>query len=206
MAIVIDALDLVRNKKRLPREAFFVDTNILVDFIDPFSRSTTDPRLAARNVELAEVIHPLKSWGSKSLSTASVALEYYKYIQVGFYKIETGKDRLDTEDFKRLRDGDLDFMTRWDHQLKVFKRLFSKTFPLLDVTLTLADVLSTFEGSKVDFGDHLLFKATLASDPKLRCVFSNDADFYSFSGEIYLLTTNRRVIAKAASESKLLKA
>jgi len=68
----------------------------------------------------------------------------------------------------------------------------------------MADVLPTFEGSKVDFGDYLLFKVTLASDSKLRCIFSNDADFYAFPNEIYLLTTNAKIIRAAKQDSKLL--
>jgi hypothetical protein len=201
MAKVINALDLVRNKKRLPTEAFFVDTNIMIGFVDPFSRSISDPVRQTLNENLTEVIKALKSQGIKGYTTTSVALEYYKYIQTGFYKIEISKNRLDVEDFKRLRDTNVDFIVRWDNQLKVFKRNFSKAFPLFDIALSSMEAATDFEGSKVDFGDHLLFKAVTSIEERLRCIFTNDADFLAYPDDFYLLTTNMRIIG--ASQQRI---
>lgn len=54
MAIVIDALSLVRTNKRLPTEAFFVDTNVVIAFADPFSRSI-ELRYATLNAEITKI-------------------------------------------------------------------------------------------------------------------------------------------------------
>jgi hypothetical protein len=169
MAIVIDAQQLVRNKTGLPTEAFFVDTNVLLDINDPFGLSLSDVMLAQRNEILSDIVHRLKSAdGVRSFSTLSVALEYYKHIQVGFYQTQVNKApgarealKFSTTEFKRLRDSDAQFMLGWELQLKLFKKTFSKNYQIYDASPQVSDVLSTFQGSKVDFGDHLLFKTVM---------------------------------------------
>lgn len=205
MAIVIDGLALIKNKKRLPTEAFFVDTNIVVAFKDPFGQSNVDAYIQQRNEQIAGVISYLKSGGIMGYSTITIALEYYKYIQVGFFNIQTDSKRFDLERFKELRDSDPEFMIRWHHQISVFKKVFKKNFPLFEASPPLERLVTTFEGGKADFGDHILFHSVMSCQSDLRCIFSNDADFYTYSDELYLLTTNREIIHIAKAESKLLR-
>jgi hypothetical protein len=205
MAIVIDGLTLLKDKRRLPTEAFFVDTNIIIAFEDPFGRSMDNPSIGKRNEEVSQIVLYLKSLGFKSYTTITVALEYYKHIQVGFFNIHTGRKQFDLEEFKRLRDGDLDFMTRWDHQIKVFRKVFQKKFPFYTSAPDLTELVSTFEGGKVDFGDHALFWSVMSCADSFHCIFSNDADFCAYPDELYLLTTNPRIIRNAKAENKLYK-
>ncbi|MBI3193655.1 MAG: hypothetical protein HYZ34_04190 [Ignavibacteriae bacterium] len=205
MAIVIDALKSVREKKRLPTEAFFVDTNIVIAYKDPFGRSL-DSKYATENEQVTEVVRRLKSFSLISFSTISVALEYFKHIQVGFfYKMHTGeKINYTTEQFKKLRESNIEFMNGWDLQLKLFNKLFVKVFPPYQLGIPIENLIQNFRGSQVDFGDHLLFSVMMSCKPEQHCVFSNDSDFYSFEENFYLLTTNKRIIEQASKEEKLL--
>ncbi len=208
MAIVINALDVIRNKKRLPVEAFFVDANVIIDYVDPLGRSL-DPIIGKRNAEISEVLGTLKGQGLRRVTTVSVATEYYKHIQINCYFLfrKTGDKKthkgFDVEEFKRMRDQDLDFIVVWDHQMKVFKSTFTKKFPLHDISISSTDIVNDFLGSNCDFGDHVLFKATMAAGNNMHCIFSNDSDFYSFPDELFLLTTYPKVIARARDEKKL---
>ena len=203
MAIVIDALKLVNAKKRLPKEAFFVDTNVVIDFKDPLGRTNDSRSLAKRHGEVSVVISYLKSSRIAALATIGVVLEYYKNIQYGFYLARAQKERFDNLDFKRLRDEDLEFMDAWDLQMKALKRTFTRNFPLYDASPAAVPTVSNFQGGSVDFGDHLLYATVMTAPESSRCVFSNDGDFYSFSDQIYLLTTNGKIIGKANREGKL---
>jgi hypothetical protein len=201
MAIVLDALELVHDKKRLPTEAFFVDTNIVLDYADPFGRSLDRDSFARRNAEAREIIHWLKSQHHQAFSTISVALEFYKVIQVGFYQIFVDKTslkvtptRFDPEHFKRLRKSDVDFIERWNLQLRGFRRAFTKWFPVFHPQFEVSRLMQDFDGSQVDFGDHVLHLLVLASGEKRKCVFSNDADFASYPDDFYLLTTNPTIL------------
>jgi hypothetical protein len=202
MALVIDALNLIAAKKRLPTEAFFVDTNVLLDYQDPFGRSLDTPRIRRSSEEITKVMQYLRSQGVKSRTISAVALEYYKHIQVGFYQVHTDK-KFDAEDFKKLRNNNIEFMDRWDSQISIFKKLFTKTFPLCDVGDLPSDLLSSFKGSEADFGDHLLWKSVQSLAEPLRCIFSGDNDFYSFPDEVFLLTINQRIIESASADGKL---
>jgi len=130
-------------------------------------------------------------------------LEYYKYIQVGYFQARTGKHMNDIRDFKNLRDNDIDFMAGWDIQMETLKRTFTKNFPLYEGSPEANETVSTFRGGTVDFGDQLLYKTVMTAQQNMWCIFSNDSDFYSFPDELYLLTTNGEVIKKAAKEGKL---
>jgi len=204
MAIVIDGLALLKDKRRLPTEAFFVDTNIVIAFKDPFGQSSIDLDVQRRNLQISEIILFLKSNGFKGYSTISVALEYYKYIQVSFFNLQTESQKFDSGRFKELRDNNAEFMIRWDHQISVFKKVFRKNFPLFEASPPLERLVSTFEGSKADFGDHTLFHSVMSCARNLRCIFSNDADFYTYLDEFYLLTTNQKLIRQAKNDKKLL--
>jgi hypothetical protein len=203
MAIVIDGLTLLKDKRRLPTEAFFVDTNIIIAFKDPFGLSNIDGSMQRQNVQVSEVVSFLKSTGLKGYATISTALEYYKYIQVGFFNLQTASERFDLGRFKKLRDNDAEFMVRWDHQISVFKKVFKKNFPLYEMSPPLERLLSTFQGGKADFGDHTLFHSVMSCAENLRCIFSNDADFCVYPDELYLLTTSLKIIRNAKAENKL---
>ncbi len=56
MALIIDALDTVKNKRRLPTEAFFVDTNIIINFKDPFGASYKDKNFQKINEDTTNVL------------------------------------------------------------------------------------------------------------------------------------------------------
>ena len=61
MAIVIDGLNLVESKRRLPTEAFFVDTNVVIDFKDPFGRTNDEPYFEKRHEDASRVVSYLLS-------------------------------------------------------------------------------------------------------------------------------------------------
>ncbi len=202
MLTVVDVERLVKDKKKLPCEAFFVDTNIIIDYKDPFGRSSFDFSLARRNATITEAIDKLKSAGVRPHSTITTAQEYYKHIQVGFYKLYVSKDieeslgtAFDPEDFKTKRDSDVDFMAQWDLQMTQFKKTFSRNFPLLDLPANVHGLIDGFKGSSADFGDHALWHCALSAG--IPCVFSNDSDFLSFYDLKYLMTTSRKVLDRA---------
>jgi len=202
MAIVIDAESLLEDKKRLPTEAFFVDTNIIIDYADPFGDSTTYPSLEKRNILITKVLNRVKSQ-HKCFSTITVTIEYYKHIQVNFYNLHTQEKKFDNEHFKELRNNDVEFIERWEVQMKKFKRLFQKNFPLYSSHIPVSELWDTYKPSEVDFGDHTLYATIMASAENYKCVFSNDSDFYTFSDELYLLTTNNKLIKRARDDNKI---
>lgn len=207
MAIVIDAKDILVNKKELPTEAFFVDTNIVVLFKDPFGISSTNKHDEERIQLVQSVMHDLRSrLQTKPYSTTDTALEYYKHIQnktISLYKDINRIEKLSFQDLKNLRKNEHHFRAAWENQMKVFVKTFKKTFPIFQKAILIDNILSDFNFENMDFGDHLLYKTVINCEPNYRCIFSNDADFYSISDDIYLLTTNNKVIKQAVNEGKL---
>ena len=203
MAIVIDGLNLVESKRRLPTEAFFVDTNVVIDFKDPFGRTNDEPYFEKRHEDASRVVSYLKSSGVIAFATLGVVLEYYKNVQTGFYLARTGKAKFDTRDFKIRRDSDQDFMASWDLQMKALKKTFTRNFPLYDESPNAMETVSSFKGGSVDFGDHLLYETAMKAPQNRRCVFSNDGDFYTFPDELCLLTTNKEIVRSAEKDGKL---
>lgn len=203
MAVVIDAIDVVKNKKRLPVEAFFVDTNVIIDYLDPFSRSLEDRKMAKRNETVREVVGLLRNTGVRGFSTITVALEYYKHLQVGFYRAFLPAAKFDPDDFKDRREKDPAFIQAWEGQLGVFKKSITKTFPLQPPTIQVEDLMKSFNGTVADFGDFALSNDVLHRQRERWCIFSNDADFYSFPDDLFLLTTFDKMIKRACDEGKL---
>lgn len=76
MPKVIDGDTLIKDFKRLPTEAFFVDTNIIIDFKDPFSATYKNTIKEKVNNKITQLLSTLKSAGIKSYTTFSVALEF----------------------------------------------------------------------------------------------------------------------------------
>jgi hypothetical protein len=202
MAIILDALDIVRNKKRLPVEAFFVDTNVIINYEDPFSRTLDDIARARINEDLTEALQGLKGMGYDRFTTPSVALEYYKHIQVSYYQVFTN-GKFNIEDFKKRREEDIGFMAGWDLQIKTFKKLFKKKFPIVTTNIQSEQLIDSFKGEEIDFGDHLLSSFVLSLPSAQQCVFSNDSDFYKFPDQLFVLTTNPYIIKQAKFDKKL---
>lgn len=207
MAIVIDAKDILVNKKELPTEAFFVDTNVVLDFKDPFGISSTNKHDEERIQLVQSVMHDLRSrLQTKPYSTTDTALEYYKHIQnktISLYKDINRIEKLSFQDLKNLRKNEHHFRAAWENQMKVFVKTFKKTFPIFQKAILIDNILSDFNFENMDFGDHLLYKTVINCEPENRCIFSNDADFYSISDDLFLLTTNSKVIKQAGIDGKL---
>lgn len=201
MAQVIDALDLVSNQKRLPTEAFFVDTNIIINYKDPFGSSYKDKRFEKLNEDTTEVLVHLKSL-YKAFTTLSVSQEYYKYIQINSYKLYKQTKEFKLQDFKKLRETDISFMNIWEKYLKQFKTVFTKNFKIIDKEFNGEDIIIEFKGSLADFGDHLLFY-TMKYEGVNKCIFSNDSDFYSYTDDFFLLTLNKNIINLAKQDKKI---
>lgn len=72
---MIDGPDLISSKRRLPTEAFFVDTNVVIDFKDPFGRTETDKSIERRHETIVNIVDVLKSKGVSALGTLGVVLE-----------------------------------------------------------------------------------------------------------------------------------
>ena len=207
MPQVIDAKALVQNKKRLPTEAFFVDTNVVIAYADPFSRSL-EPKYRELYSHVAEVMHYIKSSGTHCFCTSTVVWEYYVYIQRGFFSIynyNTGKIHFDSDAFKHQRDVDLKFRESWALHLKKFKKIFSKTFEVCDRVENWLDIINRFDGMQVDWGDQVILQQMMSTEKNRHCIFSNDGDFYKFPEEFYLLTTNNKIVEKARVDGRLLK-
>ncbi len=202
MTIVIDSNDLTIKKKKLPTEAFFVDTNIIILYKDPFSISLNKPELNSISEKISKSISYLKSH-HKSYSTIYSAFEYYKHIQHNFYTSQTGEKFLDTINFKRLKIENLDFKTGWEYHMKAFKKVFYKNFLIFDSKENKSDLIYNFDFESMDFGDYAIWKSVESCIPSYHCLFSNDLDLYNITDDIYLLTTNSKIIERAKAEGKL---
>lgn len=209
MPKVIDGDSLLKNIKGLPTEAFFVDTNIIIAYRDPISASYKNTALENLNVKTTELIRKLISANIKSYTTFAVAAEYYKHIQVNSYAVykrsisQKKFVSFDSDDFKDLKENDLTFLVMWERYVNEFKRPFKKTIEILDNPLKPVNILDSFEGTKIDFGDHLLYEI-VRTYPKYKCIFTNDLDFYSIDDDdLYIITFNKRIIRKAKTDKKL---
>jgi hypothetical protein len=203
MALVIDAIDLTNRKVKLPTEAFLVDTNIIIDFKDPFGISSVDPRYAITNAEIVQVVQYLKSHHT-CFTTISVMMEYYKHIQYNHYIREMIAQKFDANDFKIQRAKNANFKFGWELYLKDLKRLFKRNFQIYNPEIEILDLINTFDGSIVDIGDHILYKYSLIKTMKINSIFSRDKDFYSLPDDFYFITTNKDIIALAQRERKLI--
>lgn len=202
MAFVIDANDLTSKKAKLPTIAFLVDTNIVIDFKDPFGRTSVDLHYAQINTEIRKAIEHLKSH-HKCFSTLSVAIEYYKYLQVNYYKIALAKDNFSPDDFKLQRNNNSDFIAGWELHIRNFQRLFKKNFEIYNLPIDIYDLLNTFDGKLADFGDQILYKYSLIDRINLNCIFSRDKDFFNLPDDFYLITIDKNIISTAKSNNKL---
>ncbi len=206
MALVIDAKDLVDNRKKLPTEAFFVDTNILINYKDPFGSHAQTDSIEKEAENIQKILHSLKSYPQlSSFSTRSVALEYYKYIQFNSIKAYNlvKETHYGSGDLKFLRKKDSNFAEVWELRMKEFLRIFKRNFPIFEEKIEGSDILLDFRYDLMDFGDHLLYKTVTNCNSNLQCIFSNDSDLYSIPEDVYLLTTNKKVIRQAKKESKI---
>ncbi len=193
MAKIIDAREILINKS-LPIEGFFVDTNIVINFKDPFQVSGELIHVAETNNLLREILPKFKTDGGKCFSTYSVALEYYKYIQVNYTKKFTGNANYSTKDYKSLRDNNPEFQSGWVIQLKAFDKVFRKNFPIKTELIPTEDCRESFKSFKTDFGDHLLYSSVKNVDKKICCIFTDDIDFIQYPDDLIILTTNNKIL------------
>ncbi|NLT51952.1 MAG: hypothetical protein GXX85_13670 [Ignavibacteria bacterium] len=205
MPYVIDVKDVLDKRKKLPTEAFFVDTNIIIFFKDPFGLAGTKANLKETIETIQESIDYLKSI-AKTYSTLSVAQEYYKHIQhntVKFYKNKFEIDGSKASDFKSLRKNNPGFQEEWQLRIKDFKKIFRKNFEIYNSQINPVEAINSFDQNNVDLGDWLLYKTVMSCDDKMKCIFTDDADFYSLPGEFYLLTANQKILELAINDRKL---
>ena len=210
MPKVINGTILAKDCKRLPMEAFFVDTNIIIKYKDPFSSSLHNPQEEKLSLEISDLLNRIKSAGKKSYTTFSVVMEYFKYIQVTSYilykKSRFGEKNIswNLKDIKNLRKNDSDFKEYWEIYLKAFKNPFKKNFVIIDKHLDAKEIMEDFLGGNIDFGDHLLYKVSKQLSP-ISCIFTNDSDFYKINDDdLYLITFNNTIPEEAKSDSNLL--
>jgi len=202
MAKVIDAEDLVLRKKKLPTEAFFVDTNIIILYKDPFSTSLKNEESSKRSEKVSYSMEYLKA-NYKSYSTIYSAFEYYKHLQHNYYTSRTADKYLDTIKFKELKTFDAEFKDGWSRHMISFRKVFYKNFPIIDSHEDKANLIYQFDSESMDFGDYAIWKAVESCKETFHCIFSNDSDLYNISDDIYLLTTNPKIITEAKSNGKL---
>ena len=170
-----------------PITDIIVDTNVIIDYKDPFGN--VNPNV---NSKIVDQINKLKSH-FKVYSTIISAIEYYKFLQYGYYniyiKIHSGNyAKYSTIEFKKLRRTDPDFSNGWDLRLKEFKRTNIKHFPPLNIDLNniyTIENIGTFDGSKADFGDEMIYK--ICQFLKFPVVITKDKDFSSFPDDLNLL-------------------
>jgi hypothetical protein len=205
MPSVITPDDFILNKQSLSLEGFFVDTQIIIYYQDPFGKSAFE-NLKVRYEEVQASIHKLKSSSLKAYSTIPVLFEYYKHIQINSYMLYLEKSKFDDRDFKNQKKNNFDFALQWESQMKLFKKTFLRTFPIYDFNINGNDLLNNFDFMNLDFGDHFLVYIVQNADKRLKAIFSNDSDFYSIPDDNFLITTNPAVIKQSKQEGKYYKA
>lgn len=205
MPFVIDAKYYMQNKKKLPVEAFFVDTNVIIEFLDPFSRSASNSYYQKRNEELYNNLHYFRSIGYKNYSTVVSCIEYYKHIQWNMFRIRFPQEQYSTREFKRKLTIDNTFNPAWESQLKVFNKAFERHFPLHESSLDQSKLIGDFSGMNVDYGDYVIYKIVSTQKKEQCAVFSNDHDFYNFPNDFILITIEDKIIEQAEKDGKLLR-
>lgn len=204
MAKVLDTSDFIDGKKSLPFEGFFVDTNVIIAYSDPFSNSNSNAQVRNDNEKITEFFNRPGSSGYKGYSTLFSLMEYYNYLQRNFY-IAIAQDKIYTpEKFKTLRNKDQTFRNIWDGHISKMKKLFKKSFPLYMDNKTDATVLDSYDYTISEIGDHLLYKLVMNSEGDMKSIYTLDQDYYSFSDDLTILTSNQNLINKAKSDGKLL--
>lgn len=202
MPIVITPEDFILYKQSLKFEGFFVDTQIIIYNQDPFGKSTLSQNLKTKYEEVQTTIHKLKSSSLKAYSSLPVLFEYYKHIQINSYMLFLTKNKFDDQDFKYQKKNNSGFTSQWESQMKLFKRIFLRSFPVFDYNINGDILINNFNFMNMDFGDHFLSHIVSKVDKKVKAIFSNDSDFYSLQDDIFLITTNSLVISQAKQEKK----
>ncbi|MES2764464.1 MAG: hypothetical protein V4642_01240 [Bacteroidota bacterium] len=205
MLKVIDANSIISNtKKKLPnRVAFCVDTNIVIYFKDPFGESLKLERMKRLNPIVERVISILSSQGITRYTTHSVVLEYFNHIRFNQYRKFFGVEAFNFIEYKKARKENPEFLEAWQRQLLIFNKLFKKTFKVIDSKIEL-DCLDTFDGTKLDYGDHLILQEIYKLPADQRCLMSDDKDLYYTEGDCILISTNQTTVKQAASDGNLL--
>jgi hypothetical protein len=203
MPKVIDALDFMNKKKKLPTEAFFVDTNVIIDYKDPLAFSNLNDRYRKRHEDITSCIQFFRSIQHKMFTTLICAVEYYKILQRRFYMKMEDTDDFDNYKFKTLKETNPDFLNAWITQAGAFRLLFKKKIPVIDNAVAENELVSSFQTFSWDFPDYSIYSIMKLADKSFHTMFSNDKDFYFFPDDFYLLTTNNEIIDTARNDGKL---
>lgn len=201
MAIVITDTDYKKIIKSFQLKAFFIDTNLLISFQDAFGESSDNQRSSKLNQYILILITELKQNSLIAYVTPSVVLEYYKYIQVGYYKLKTGNDRFEGKDFKAKRDKDIVFLEGWKLHMKKMKKLFTKTFQIYNLKIT-DQTLFHYNHSNYDLGDYLIYNSILEYGIDKSIALTDDFDFYSFSDNLKIISPNTKLLSQAKQDKK----
>lgn len=187
MAQIVAIDEILKPTPKYPIQNILVDTNIIINYENPFGWIH-----ASLNVKIVQYLNQLKSHYSVN-STLVTALEYFKYIQHGYYNIFVKThngyfEKYTTREFKKLRLHNKEFADGWDLHLKAFKRTFRKHFPpfdISDIKIYVEDVIENFDGTKVDFGDEILYQ--YASTLKFPFIITMDRDFTNYPDKLNIL-------------------
>jgi len=187
MAKLITLDNILPPNSDYPLENIIVDTNIIIDYKDPFGRVVPQD-----NIKTVEEVNKLKSH-YKVNSTIVSGLEYYKYLYVNFYNIfiktHNGYyEKYSSQEFKKQRRTNSDFASEWDLRLNQFKITFKRHFPPIETdtdNFFTVDNIDSFDGSNVDFGDEMLYKISQSLDFPL--IITKDRDFSSFPDDLYII-------------------
>ena len=188
MAIILKPDDIIPPVADHPIDIIFVDTNVIINYEDPFSYVKSE-----KNEYTVSLLNQLKSV-YKVRSTIAGAVEFYKYLQVGFYNIyvqtHSGDyEKYSTIAFKKLKIRDTDFSEDWKLRLKVFNRTFKRHFPAFDLdddSIYNEELLNSFDGTKVDFADEIIYKYSTKINNST--ILTEDKDFESYPDDVRIIT------------------
>ncbi len=186
MANIIKIEKILKPTSQYPIQNILLDTNIIINYEDPFG--SVAPNL---NAKISQYINVLKSHYTIN-SIFVTALEYFNYIQVGFYNVfvdthEGTFEKYSSKEFKQLRNKNSEFAASWNLHLKSFVRTFKKHFPPFDTTREIYSltVIQNFDGNKVDFGDEILYQYAMKLSYPV--ILTMDKDFKSYPDELNLI-------------------
>ena len=187
MARIIEIERILKPSPEFPIENILVDTNVIINYTNPFGWIRS-----GLNVETTRYLNILKTH-YKVNSTLVSALEYFKYVQVGSYNIFKGTreghlEEYSTRAFKKLRRENSEFADRWNLRMLSLKRTFRKHFPPYEVSgepVYSLSLIEDFDGTKVDFGDEVLYRYCLTTDFPIVITF--DRDFKSFPDDLHVV-------------------
>jgi predicted nucleic acid-binding protein len=187
MAKILSIDNILPPSTNYPIDIIFVDTNVIVNYEDPFG--FVKPQ---KNADIVSLLNNLKS-NYRVCSTIVSAIEFYKFLQVGYYNIyiktHPGNfEESSTIAFKKLKGRDQEFLKGWELRLKMFVKTFKKHFPAFDVkgeSIYSEELITSFDGKSVDFADEIIYH--YSKKIKNSVIITEDRDFQSFPDDVRLV-------------------